>query len=144
MEKFSVPRPERESYLKHRQEVNRQIILPIVLVSMVGIGLSVFSGFAATTRNPGVSLWADISLIWLIIPMMVLAIVILALVIALAYGLNRLLKVTPHYTGLAQYYILWFNAQVKIWNDKITQPVLWIKSWIGSFPNMRNKNGSKK
>ena len=133
MEKFSVPRPERESVVKHRKEVNRQIILPMVLVLLVGVGLAVLSGFAATAKNPGVSLWADISLIWLIIPMMFLAIVILAVTVALVYGLNRLLKITPHYTGIAQYYVFWFSAEVTIWTNKLTQPVLWIKSWIGTI-----------
>ena len=131
MEKISLPRPERESYVKHRRDVNRQIILPIVLATLVAVGLAVLSGFAATNNSTSVSLWADISLIWLIIPMMGMAIVILALVVAMVYGLNRLLKITPHYTGLAQYYTFWFSAQVKIWTDKLTKPVLWIKSWIG-------------
>jgi hypothetical protein len=131
MDKYSLPRPERESYVKHRRDVNRQIIFPIILVSVVGIGLAIFSGFAASAQNPGVSLWADISMIWLIIPMMALALVIMALMIALVYGLNRLLKISPHYTGLAQSYALWFSAQVVIWTDKLMDPVMSIKTWLG-------------
>ena len=131
MDKYSVPRPERESYVKHRRDVNRQIILPIVLVSLVGIGLAIFSGFAAAGNYPGVSLWADISIIWLIIPMMMLALVIVALLAGLVYGLARLLKISPHYTGLAQSYALWINAEVTIWTDKIIQPVISIKTWLG-------------
>ena len=133
MEKSSFPRPERESYIKHRRDVNLQIILPIGIATLVAVGVAVLSGLAATADSPSVSLWADISLIWLIIPLMVLALVIMALVIALAYGLNRLLKITPQYTGLAQYYTFWFSAQIKIWTDKLIQPVLLIKSWIGSI-----------
>ncbi len=138
MEKTSIPRyvpygPERESTLKHRRDLNRQIILPIVLATLAAVGLAILSGLAATTNSSSVSLWADISLIWLIIPMMFMALVIMALAIALVYGLNRLLKVTPHYTGLAQYYTFWFNAQVTIWADKLVQPVLFIKSWLASI-----------
>ena len=133
MEKISVPHPERESTLKHRRDLNRQIILPIVLATLAAVGLAILSGVAATRSSSSVSLWADISLIWLIIPMMFMALVIMALVIALVYGLNRLLKVTPHYTGLAQYYTFWFNAQVTIWADKLVQPVLFIKSWLASI-----------
>ena len=54
----------------------------------------------------------------------------MALMLALVYGLNRLLKVSPHYTGLAQAYALWLNTQVIIWTDKIIQPVLSIKTWL--------------
>ena len=131
MDKYSVPRQKRESFVKHQRDVNLQIILPIVLVTLVGIGLAVFSGFAAAGSNPGVSMWADISMIWLIIPMMMLALVIIALLIAMVYGLNRLLKISPHYTGLAQSYAFWINAQVTIWIDKIMQPVLFLKTWLG-------------
>jgi hypothetical protein len=131
MDKIPVPRPERTSYVKHRNDVQRQIILPIVLVSLVGLGLAIFSGFAAATGNAaGVSLWADISIIWLIIPIMVLALVIMVLMLALVYGLNRLLKVSPHYTGLAQTYAIWLNTQVTTWTDKIIHPVLSIKAWL--------------
>ncbi len=52
------------------------------------------------------------------------------LMLALVYGMKRLLKVSPHYTGLAQTYALWLNAEVNIWTDKITQPILSIKAWL--------------
>jgi hypothetical protein len=139
MNKFPVPRPERESYAKHRRDVTRQIILPVILVTLIGVGLAALSIFAATGSRPGVSLWADIAAIWIIIPMMLLMLVILALTIAMAYGLTRLLKVSPRYTGLAQEYALWFNAQVSLWADKIIKPVLVIKSWLGLFVKSEEK-----
>ena len=139
MDKLPVPRPERESYVKHRRDVTRQILLPMILVTFIGIGLVALSIFAATGSNPGVSLWADIAAIWIIIPMMLLMLVILAATIALAYGLTRLLKVSPRYTGIAQEYALWFNAQVSIWADKIVKPVLVIKSWLELFVKSEDK-----
>ena len=139
MDKLPVPRPERESYVKHRRDVTRQILLPMILVTFIGVGLAALSIFAATGSNPGVSLWADIASIWIIIPMMLLMLVILALTIALAYGLTRLLKVSPRYTGIAQEYALWFNAQVSLWADKIVKPVLFIKSWLNIFVKSEEK-----
>jgi hypothetical protein len=130
MDKFPELRHERESYLKHRRDVTRQILIPVILVSLIVVGLAALSIFAATGSNPGVSLWADIAAIWVIIPMMLTMLVILALTVALAYGLTRLLKVTPRYTGIAQEYALWFNAEVSLWADKIVKPVLVIKSWL--------------
>ena len=139
MDKFPVPRPERESYVKHRRDVTRQILLPMILVTFIGVGLAALSIFAATGSNPGVSLWADIAAIWIIIPMMLLMLVILVLTIALAYGLTRLLKISPRYTGIAQEYSLWFNTQVSLWADKIVKPVLVIKSWLGIFVKSEEK-----
>ena len=139
MDKFPELRPERESYVKHRRDVTRQILLPVILVTLIGVGLAALSIFAATGSNPGVSLWADIAAIWIIIPMMLLMLVILALTAGLAYGLTRLLKIAPRYTSVAQEYALWFNAQISLWADKIVKPVLVIKSWLEMFVKSEDK-----
>jgi hypothetical protein len=141
MDKYSAPAPERESYAKHRREVNRQILLPIILVTLVGVGFATLSGFAAAGNKPAVGLWADISLIWLIIPMMFLALLILILMIALIVGLRRLLEISPYYTGLVQAYALLINVRLTIWTDKIIQPVLTIRSWLDLILKREGKNG---
>ena len=56
-----------------------------------------------------------------------------------AVRLTRLLKVSPRYTGIAQEYALWFNAQVSLWADKIVKPVLFIKSWLNIFVKSEEK-----
>ena len=139
MDKLPVPRPDRESFIKHQREVTRHIFLPVILVALLVVGLAAFTIYAATGRSPGVSLWADIAAIWVIIPMMLLMLVILALTVGLVYGLKRLLKVTPRYTGIVQEYALWFNAQVSLWTDKIIDPVLTIKSWLELFIKSEEK-----
>jgi hypothetical protein len=139
MDKFPELRPERESYVKHRRDVTRQILIPVILVTFVVVGLAALSIFAATGSSPGVSLWADIAAIWIIIPMMLLMLVILALTAGLAYGLTHLLKVAPRYTSVAQEYALWFNAQVSIWADKLVKPILVIKSWLELFVKSEDK-----
>lgn len=133
MDKLPVPQPDRESYLKHRRDMTRQILVPIILVTVIGLGLVALSIYGIVGRSANVSLWADISLIWLIIPMMFLALVILGLVGGMVYGLAKLLGVTPRYTGLVQQYALWLNAEIVLWTDKIIQPVLSLKTWLGMF-----------
>jgi ABC-type multidrug transport system permease subunit len=133
MDKLPVPQPDRESYLKHRRDMTRQILVPIILVTVIGLGFVALSIYGAVANSSNVSLWADISLIWLIIPMMFLALVILGLVGGMVYGLAKLLGVTPRYTGLAQQYALWLNAEIVLWTDKIIQPVLSLKTWLGMF-----------
>jgi hypothetical protein len=127
--------PTRASYRKHRRDVIRQILLPMILVTLVGVGLAALSIYGAVFNHAGVSLWADISLIWLIIPMMFLALVILVLVSGMVYGLAKLLGAAPRYTGLAQHYALWLNTQIVLWTEKIIQPVLSLKAWLGIFSN---------
>jgi hypothetical protein len=139
MDKSPVPQPERESYVKHRRDVTRQILLPVILVAVLGLGFAVLAGVAATGKSASVSLWADIAAIWVIIPLMLTLLIVLALTVGLVYGLSRLLKVSPRYTGLAQGYVLWFNTEVSLWADKIVQPVLSIKAWLDLFVKSEEK-----
>jgi hypothetical protein len=133
MDKFPELRHERESYAKYRRDVNVKILLPVILAAFIVVGLAALSIFAATRNNPGVSLWADIAAIWVIIPMMVLMLVIVAVTGASVYGMNKLLKVSPRYTGIAQEYVLWFAAEVRLWADRAVKPVLVVRSWSGVF-----------
>jgi hypothetical protein len=139
MEKHPIPHSARKSYATHQRDVARQIITPVIMITMLVVGVAALSIVAATGASDTISLWADISLIWIIIPLMLLMIILLALTAALAYGLTRLLKVSPRYTGLAQHYALWLNAEICRWADKIVQPVLTIKSWLGLFVKSEEK-----
>ena len=141
MDKFSVPRPVRESTVKHKRDVQKQIILPMVIASSIGVALAVLSGFAAASNNSAVTMWADISIIWLIIPMMLLALIIFMVMFGLVYGLNKLLHITPYYTGLLQSYILWLHAKITLWTNNIMNPVLSIKTWLDLILKQEEKNG---
>lgn len=133
MDKFPELKHERESYIKHQRDVNLKILLPVILAALIVVGLAVLAIFGATGNSPAVSLWADIATIWVIIPMMVLMLAIVALTGAMVYGMSKLLKVSPHYTGLAQEYVLWFAAEVRLWADRAVKPVLVVRAWSGVF-----------
>lgn len=132
---IAASRPNHPSYRKHRRDVTRQILLPIILATLAGLGFAALSIYGVVGRSENISLWADISLIWLIIPMMLLALVILGLLGGMAYGLSKLLGAAPRYTGLAQYYALRLNAEIVSWTEKIIQPVLSLKAWLAIFSN---------
>ncbi|PWH13937.1 MAG: hypothetical protein DDG60_09510 [Anaerolineae bacterium] len=126
-----LPRPTHPSYRKHQREFTRQIILPILLVTLLGLGFAGIAIYGAVVNHAGVSLWADIALIWLILPTMVIALIILVLTIGVVYALAKLLGIAPRYTGLVQLYALWLNAEIVRWTEKIVQPVLNFKAWLG-------------
>jgi predicted PurR-regulated permease PerM len=144
MDKFPIPQPERESMLKHRRDMQRQIILPIVLATLLALAAGVLAGLAAAGYNPGVSMWADISIIWMIIPMMLMALIIVALLVATIQGLSQLIKKTPHYTAIAQGYVWWLNAEIQIWTNKLVQPVLTFKTWLDFFVKSEEEDEQQK
>ena len=139
MDKLPVPQPARFSYIKHRQDVNRQIILPVAFVAvMIGL-LAALTWFATFMRGGDVDKWAAIATIWMVLPAMVLMPVVLAVAWGVVYLLGRLLKVSPRYTGIAQAYVLWFNAQIVLRTDKIILPLIQLQAWLSLFSKREKK-----
>ncbi len=125
------PRPDRPSYQQHRREFQRHILLPLALTLLLGLGLGGLAIYGAATGGEAVSLWADIALIGLLVPMMLLLLLKMVFLAALVYGLARLLGIAPQYTGLAQSYALWLNARITHQIDRLIQPYLNLKAWMG-------------
>jgi hypothetical protein len=116
----------RSSLQDHRCQRFWQIIFPIVLVSLV-IGST--GGYLAVVPETGTRNWADISIIWLIIPIMLFGTVILATLVGLVYLLTKLHKGTEKAASKVQYY---FNRMKKITirvSDTAVRPIMWFKQF---------------
>ncbi len=131
--KLPIPRPDRASFLKHKRETNRQILLPIILSSLLMAALFVLVAYTTFTPAGDVARWAAISTIWIVIPLMVLLLVILAVLAAMVYGMQRLLKITPDYSGLAQEYVLMFAAKIQQYAAEITDRVIRFRAWVDTI-----------
>ena len=103
--KAKLPQPMHESYLRHRRQLTWQIVIPVVLTSILLIALIVLINIATFRDNGDVARWAAISTMWIVIPIMIGMLVLLALLGGIIYLLAQLLDVTPRYTGLAQDYV---------------------------------------
>ena len=79
-----------------------QILLPMILAGLLFVAAA-YLVIAGTFRGNGdVARWAAISTIWLTLPVMLGALVVLALFIGLAYLLARVAGFIPPYTLQAQ------------------------------------------
>jgi hypothetical protein len=87
------------SIRKHKRDLGWQIILPIVLAGVVIIAGAVFVSFGRTTST---SLWRDISLIWILLPALFMALIAIVIVGTAIYGMARLAKATSRFTTKAQ------------------------------------------
>ena len=100
--KAQLPPPEHYSYQLHRRQRTTQIILPVVIVTLLLVGMIVLMSFATFKSNGDVSRWAAISTIWIIIPALLAGLILLAILLGLIYLMARALSGLPHYTGIAQ------------------------------------------
>lgn len=129
LEKLGTP-PEHYSYLRHRKQFNEQIILPIVLSALVFVGVIVLVSLSTFTQSGDVGRWAAISTIWVIIPMLVGGLIVLALLIGLIYLMARMLGALPYYTGIAQDYVFKARAYILRGADMTAKPILALNGWL--------------
>ncbi|MBL8092318.1 MAG: hypothetical protein JNJ43_18440, partial [Anaerolineales bacterium] len=89
--KAKLPRAEHYSYLQHRKQRMTRIILPVVISTLVFIGFITWVSIATFNQGGDVGRWAAISTIWIVIPIMVAGLVLLAVLIGLIYLMARAL-----------------------------------------------------
>ena len=124
--KAKIPQPVHESYKRHRKELTWQILLPVILSALLFVALIVLINIATFNQGGDVGRWAAISTIWIVIPVMVAGVVLLALLVALVYLMKRLLGITPTYTGLAQDYVHRAASYIKRGTEMAVKPVLFL------------------
>jgi hypothetical protein len=131
--KAQLPQSEHYSYLRHRKQVMRQIILPVTLSALVLVAMVVWISIATFNQGGDVGRWAAISTIWIIIPTLLGGLIVLAILGGLIYGMARLLSALPTYTGLAQDYIFIARGYIVRGADMAIKPILAVNGWLESI-----------
>jgi hypothetical protein len=131
--KATLPQPEHESYQRHRRQLTRQIILPVVLATLLMIALFVLIGFATFRDQGDVGRWAAISTMWILIPILVGGVVTIAILGGLVYLMARLLGILPSYTGLAQDYVQLGALYVQRFTEAAVKPVFAVDGLAAYF-----------
>jgi energy-coupling factor transporter transmembrane protein EcfT len=129
-----LSKPVHESYLKHRKDTAWKIIFPVVLSSVLCIGLIVLIWFATFRGGGDVQRWADISTMWIAIPVMIMLLVFLALLGGIVYLLAKLLNITPKYTILVQDFFYKIEGYARRGADAAAKPFIFVDS-IGASIN---------
>ena len=131
-----TPLPKRPRPLpdpKHRKQIFWQIWVPLCVSILVILFLAVLTSVSATTNNPTVTKWSNLSLIYMITPVLIVGFVFLAVLGGIVYGLARLLDILPVYTRIVQGFFRQMVVFFRTWSDKTIQPILAIKSWWAGF-----------
>ncbi len=121
------PAVDRPTVRAHKRQFAWQILLPMILVLLVGLVAGGFVIANSVSGQGSIRPWADVSLIWLIAPVLFFALAFLAILVAIIYGMVKLLQVTPHYTGKAQGFFDLVSATTRKLADRVAQPVVWVR-----------------
>lgn len=128
-ERLKTP-PVHYSYLKHRRQVMRQVVMPVLLSGLALVGMIVWISIATFKQGGDVGRWAAVSTIWVIIPMLVAGLVTLAILGGLIYLMARLLQALPYYTGIAQDYIFIARGYIIRGANMVVKPILALNGWL--------------
>ncbi|OGO62703.1 MAG: hypothetical protein A2030_10025 [Chloroflexi bacterium RBG_19FT_COMBO_50_10] len=126
--KFPVVERNPITHAKHRREAFWQIIFPMLIGLIIVVAIVVVIIFSGTTSTSDLSRWADVSLIWLILPSLFIALIFLAILIAFTYLISVVLKITPRYARIIQIYFEMGKYKVSHYSNLITAPFVKTRS----------------
>lgn len=130
MKKPLPPSKRTASYRAYKRNLRWQIILPMVVVTLLFVAVSV----ATTLRgNETVSQWADVSTVWLLMPMLVFAVINISILAALIYGIAKLLEITPVYTHKLQGIIRLIGEKIATYADAAAKPIFKVEGFFASL-----------
>jgi len=120
----------------HKRQLAWQILVPFLVVTALIIAAAVLVaiGAASATRT-----WADVSIIWLIAPMLTLAFVFVVLLSALIFGIAKLTQITPRYTGKAQDFFALLSGWTRKIADGAAKPFVWYQQAGAVIKSILNK-----
>lgn len=130
----------KETLRIHARQTRLQILLPILLICLMMVGVIVLT-IILSIRPGGAAvhmLWADISLIWLLMPTIFLFIIPAALIIALIFGMSKLINGLPRYGALAQFYAQRVADEVRKVADKAASPAVKVGGWSAGWRALRD------
>jgi hypothetical protein len=125
------PLPERNpvTHKAHGRQVLWQITLPLALGVVAVLVLAVLAGLASEAEA---GLWADISIIFLLIPTMFVALLFLLLVAGIIYALLRLLQILPRYALIAQNFVYKVEHRARSGANLAAEPILRYHSFVAA------------
>jgi len=123
----------------HQREVFRQITLPLAIGVVILLAAAVAVAVSAGRGVGDVGAWADVSLIWLIVPSMVFVFILLALAAGVAYAVTRLLGVVPPFARQVQDFFLLVQYRVEKIADTAVEPVLRLGALKASWRSLWRK-----
>ncbi len=117
-----------KTHAAHKRDVFWQITLPLlagILLILAAVGAIIFSTLQPVTD---VERWADVSLMWLILPALFFAFLFLVVLAALVYGVSFLLHMIPRYALVVQLFFERVKDKAGQLLNASVEPVLRINS----------------
>ncbi len=124
------------THARHSKQVFWQIILPMLVALLILIAVAILAGISGSAPA---RLWADISLIWLIVLAIPPILVVAVLIMGLAYLTIRLIGIIPRYTLRIQGILGVVQEKVHTISDKVSAPFIKINGFVAGVKKAREE-----
>lgn len=121
--------PKVSPHPKHLRDRVWQIWVPMGIAVLIVLGVMVYAVVLATGAGNAVAEWASVSLIILILPALLGALVFLAITAGLAFVVTLLIGRLPYYTRKIRVFLLNLNRTVERLGNQTTKPFVTYNSW---------------
>ena len=108
----------------HRRQMLLQVWLPLIVTFIVVIAIAILSVIGAVQGSSQIDRWGSIAAIWVIIPVLMWGIILMAIVGGLAFGVTFLLRKMPGWMLKVQLLSLRIALMVRRASDAATKPVV--------------------
>jgi hypothetical protein len=106
----------------HKNQFFWHILVPFLIMMGLCIAGAALLITGQTSRIPS---WADVSLIWLLIPELIIGLVLLITTIGVIYGMTKLMKILPGLSSKAQGIFNQVSTSARKVLDGTTKPFFW-------------------
>jgi hypothetical protein len=124
------------SLRNHKRQLAWQILVPFSLATVLIIAgtILVVVGGQSQTR-----LWADVSIIWLIAPMLLFALLLAVILGFFIFSMLRLIQATPRLTTKVQGWTATISSITRKVSDGAAKPVIWVHQAQAAATALINK-----
>jgi hypothetical protein len=126
----SLPERNPVTHKAHGRQVLWQVTIPLALGVVVVLVLGVLAGMAGEAEA---SLWADISIIFLLIPTMMVALLFLLVLAGMIYALLRVLQILPRYALIAQNFSYKLERRARSGANRAAEPIFRYHSFVAAM-----------
>jgi hypothetical protein len=123
----------RPAEILHRKQAMWQIYFPMVLVLLLFIGLAVLIISGATSAPETNQKLANISTMYLFIPILILSLPILAILVGLIYLVSRVFPYISRYGTLITEKMEMIREWIDTWMDQASKPFIAVPSLFSGF-----------
>jgi hypothetical protein len=117
-----------KTHAEHKREVFWQITLPLLIGILLLLAAVAAIILSATQPVTDLGRWADVSLIWVILPSLFFALILLIILIGFVYLISYLLRLIPRYALIVQHYFELAKNKVSQLTNLSIEPIFRMRS----------------